>query len=469
MSQTDSLFSQLDFAQEPKKAKSLEQENADLNQETSSIQTGKKAHIKEPLAYRMRPESLDEYVGQEHLLGENSILRRAIERDLISSIILYGPPGTGKTTLAYLIAKHTKAAFTSLNAVLSGVQQIRDEIQKAQRIKQTEHRKTILFVDEVHRWNKSQQDALLPHVENGTIILIGATTENPFFEVNKALLSRSRVFELKLLEQQDLEKILYLAFHDTKRGYGKFNIVLEDGVTRKLIASSCGDARILLNTVQFCVETSAKHWPPEENEEIRVSLATLSQIIQTKHISYDKKGDYHYDVISAFIKSIRGNDADAALYYLALMCEAGEDPHFIFRRLLILSCEDVGLACPEAISIVHAAKESFDMVGFPEGYYFLAFSTLYLATREKSNSVCGFFEALSYARENQFDVPSHLKDPSRDSSLSHGKGYLYPHDYPNHWVKQQYLPDKALGKVFYHPTAEGKEKEIKMRLEERKR
>ena len=425
------------------------------------------ASKKEPLAYRMRPQTLSEYVGQEDIIGENTILRRAIDRDLVSSIILYGPPGTGKTTLAYLISTHTKASFTTLNAVLSGVQQIRDEIQKAINIRRHQNKKTILFVDEVHRWNKAQQDALLPHVENGTIILIGATTQNPFFEVNQALLSRSRVFELKLLSNRDLERILNSVFKDEKRGYGKFNIVLEDETKEKLIASAGGDARVLLNTLEFCVETSSSSWPMKEGDVIKVSLEALKAAIQKKHISYDKKGDYHYDIISAFIKSIRGGDSNAALYYLALMCEGGEDPNFIFRRLLILSAEDIGLASPEAITIVTAAKEAFDMVGFPEGYYFLSFATLYLANCDKSNSVGGFFNALSYVKEVRHEVPSHLKDPSRDSILSHGKGYLYPHDYEGHWVSQQYLPDEAKDKVFYHPSNEGKEKEIKMRLQER--
>ena len=438
------------------------------NSKIDSFENSSIASKKEPLAYRMRPQTLSEYVGQEEVIGENSILRRAIERDLVSSIILYGPPGTGKTTLAYLISKHTKAAFTTLNAVLSGVQQIRDEIQKAVTIRKVQNKKTILFVDEVHRWNKAQQDALLPHVENGTIILIGATTQNPFFEVNQALLSRSRVFELKLLCNEDLEKILAIVFSDEKRGYGKFNIVLEDGVKECLIASSSGDARVLLNTLEFCVETSSPSWPMKEGDVIKVSLESLKAAIQKKHISYDKKGDYHYDVISAFIKSVRGGDANAALYYLALMCEGGEDPHFIFRRLLILSAEDIGLASPEAITIVTAAKDAFDMVGLPEGYYFLSFATLYLATCDKSNSVGGFFEALSYVKETHHEVPNHLKDASRDSALSHGKGYLYPHDYEGHWVNQQYLPDGAQDKVFYHPSNEGKEKETKMRLEGRK-
>lgn len=440
----------------------------DENIENSYIDSVKNANEKVPLAYRMRPQSLDAFIGQEHIIGKDGILRRAIERDAVSSIIFYGPPGTGKTTLAYLIAKHTKAFFVSLNAVLSGVQQIRDEIQKAQNRKRQQARKTILFVDEVHRWNKSQQDALLPHVENGTVILIGATTENPFFEVNKAIISRSRVFELKRLEKHHLEKILYNVFHDREKGYGNFNITLENGVLENIVSSSAGDARILLNTIEFCVEVSSKCWPPKNGDEIVVSLSTLMDITQKKHISYDKKGDYHYDVISAFIKSVRGGDVDAALYYLALMCEAGEDPHFIFRRLLILSVEDVGLACPNAISIVYSAKESFDMVGMPEGKYFLSFATIYLATRPKSNSVSAFFEAESYAKEHNGEVPLHLKDSSRDSCLSHGKGYLYPHDYEGHWVAQQYLPDCALGKVFYKPSNEGDERAFKEILEKRR-
>lgn len=421
-----------------------------------------------PLSYRMRPISLDEYVGQEHILKKDGILRRAIERDIISSIILYGPPGTGKTSIAYLIAKHTKAAFRSLNAVLSGVQQIREEIDKAKMLKEREGRRSILFVDEVHRWNKAQQDALLPHVENGTVILIGTTTENPFFEVNKALLSRSRVFELKSLEKNHLEKILYTALHDKERGYGRFNIKVEDGVVEAIVSSASGDGRVLLNTLEFAVESSAASWPIKEGDEILISKEILTHIVSKKHFLYDKKADYHYDVISAFIKSIRGGDADAALYYLSLMCIGGEDPHFIFRRLLILSCEDIGLAAPSSIAIVNAAREAFDMVGFPEGNYFLAFATLYLATREKSNTVSAFFDILSYAKENQCEVPPHLKDSSRDKCLSHGVGYLYPHMYDGHWVPQQYLPTKMLGLRFYRPSEEGEEKKIKEMLEKRK-
>ena len=460
MKQNDSLFNQNELFQ----AKTVK---------TTQLQTEDESpfevpYKKEPLAYRMRPTSLDNYVGQEHILGKDGILRRAIERDLISSIILYGPPGTGKTTLASIIAKHTQASFGKLNAVLQGVQQIRDEVEKAVHTRRTSGRRTILFVDEVHRWNKAQQDALLPYVENGTIILIGATTENPFFEVNKALLSRSRVFELKPLQKTHLEKILYQAFHDKENGYGKFNIVLEDGVMESIILHSGGDARVLLNTIETCVELASPSWPLSEDVEIVITQAFLSNALQSPQVLYDKKGDYHYDVISAFIKSVRGGDADAALYYLSLMCAAGEDPHFIFRRLLILACEDVGLACPEAITVVTSCKDAFDMVGFPEGNYFLSHATLYLATRDKSNSTKAIFEALSCAKEVQCQVPLHLKDPSRDSALSHGKGYLYPHDYEGHWVMQQYLPDELIGRVFYHPSEQGAEKEVKNRLEQRR-
>ncbi len=462
MKTSDSLFSQNELCQ------------SKISHVTNAKQAGfascsPSSSQKEPLAYRMRPTSLDNYVGQEHILGKTGILRRAIERDMLSSIILYGPPGTGKTTLASIIARHTKSAFGKLNAVLQGVQQIREEVEKAVQIRCESARRTILFVDEVHRWNRSQQDALLPYVENGTIILIGATTENPFFEVNKALLSRSRVFELKPLQKTDLEKILYQTFHDKERGYGAFNIVLEDGVMESLISHSKGDARVLLNTIETCVELTSPSWPLSENEEIFITQASLSDVLQCPQVLYDKKGDYHYDVISAFIKSIRGGDADAALYYLALMCAAGEDPHFIFRRLLILACEDVGLACPEAITVVASCKDAFDMVGFPEGNYFLSHATLYLATREKSNSTSAFFSALALAKEKQCEVPLHLKDPSRDSALSHGKGYLYPHDYEGHWVAQQYLPDALTHHVFYHPSEQGAEKDVKTKLEKRGR
>ncbi len=412
----------------------------------------------EPLAARMRPRALDEYVGQQKIVGKGRLLRRAIRADRLSSVIFYGPPGTGKTTLARVIANHTKSNFLSLNAVLSGVQQIRDSIKTAEENKKLYSRKTILFVDEVHRWNKAQQDALLPWVENGTIVLIGATTENPFFEVNKALVSRSRVFRLETLEQEDLLKIAKQAIADKERGYGNWNVKFENGALEHLVKTASGDARSLLNAIELAVETTPKSWPVPSGTEIKITLQAAEESIQQKVVLYDRDGDYHYDVISAFIKSIRGTDPDAALYWLARMVAAGENPHFIFRRLLISACEDIGLAMPDAISVVISCAEAFDRVGLPEGQYHLAHATLFLATCPKSNSSMGFFDALkSVARENT-QVPKHLKDSSRDAAeLGHGKGYLYPHAYRDHWVAQQYLPDNISGRVFYKPSQSGYE------------
>ena len=302
--------------------------------------------MREPLASRMRPVSLDEYVGQSHIVGEGKLLRRAIQADRLSSIILFGPPGTGKTTLAYVIANTTKSNFLSLNAVLAGMQQIRDSVANAEENKKLYGKRTILFVDEVHRWNRSQQDALLPWVENGTIIFIGATTENPFFEVNKALVSRSRIFQLNALTEADLRKAAEFAVTDRERGYGKWNIEFEPQALEHLISVAAGDARSLLNALELAVETTPERWPPPEGTVIRITLSAAEESIQKRIVLYDKDGDYHYDIISAFIKSIRGSDPDAAVYWLARMIAAGEDPHFIFRRMLIAACEDIGLASP---------------------------------------------------------------------------------------------------------------------------
>lgn len=422
---------------------------------------GSNALQSEPLASRMRPLNLDEYIGQEHIIGKGRLLRRAIQADRLSSVIFFGPPGSGKTTLAKVIANHTKSSFISLNAVLAGVQQIRCAIEGAEESRNLYGKKTILFVDEVHRWNKAQQDALLPWVENGTVILIGATTENPFFEVNKALVSRSRVFQLKNLTDEDLKNIAEAAFSDKKRGYGKWKIKLEAGVLDHLISTAAGDARSLLNAIELAVETSSEKWPPPEGTEIKIGMQTAEESIQQKVVLYDRDGDYHYDVISAFIKSIRGSDPDAALYWLARMCAAGEDAGFIFRRMLISASEDIGLAAPEALSIVTAAAEAFDRVGLPEGRYHLAHAALYLATCPKSNSTIGFFDALSSVEKANTEVPVHLKDPNRDSALGHGKEYLYPHAYKDHWVAQQYLPKEISGGVFYSPGNQGYEAGIR--------
>ncbi|QTQ12262.1 AAA family ATPase [Treponema parvum] len=424
---------------------------------------------KEPLASRMRPRNLDEYIGQDHIVGKGRLLRRAIAADQLSSVIFYGPPGSGKTTLARVIANHTKSNFITLNAVLTGVQDIRVAIKQAEEYYRLYNRRTILFVDEVHRWNKSQQDALLPWVENGTIILVGATTENPFFEVNKALVSRSRVFQLKPLTKEDLTHAAKMALEDAERGYGHWKIQFEQGALEHLIDTANGDARSLLNALELAVETTPEKWQPEADppvpawgSTIYISKEAAEESIQKKVVLYDRDGDYHYDIISAFIKSLRGRDPDGAMYWLARMVRAGEDPAFIFRRMLISACEDTGLADPNAITVVVSSAEAFDRVGLPEGRYHLAHAALYLATAPKSNSSMAFFDALASVEKDGAEIPNHLKDPSRDEEgFGHGKGYLYPHAYRDHWVAQQYLPDALVGRIFYTPSDQGYEKIIK--------
>lgn len=425
--------------------------------------------LKEPLASRMRPQTLDEYIGQDHIVGRGRLLRRAIAADQLTSVIFYGPPGSGKTTLARVIANHTKSNFITLNAVLTGVADIRNSIKQAEDYYNLYSRRTILFVDEVHRWNKAQQDALLPWVENGTIILIGATTENPFFEVNKALVSRSRVFQLKPLTKDDLKKAADQALKNNDRGYGHWNVEFEEGALEHLIDTANGDARSLLNALELAVETTPEKWNPHGNppepaygSTIFISKEAAEESIQKKVVLYDRDGDYHYDIISAFIKSLRGRDPDGAMYWLARMVRAGEDPHFIFRRMLISACEDTGLADPMAIAIVTACEEAFDRVGLPEGRYHLAHAALYLATCPKSNSSMAFFDALSSVESEDAEVPNHLKDSSRDAEgFGHGSGYLYPHAYRDHWVAQQYLPDALMGRVFYTPSTQGYENKIR--------
>lgn len=424
---------------------------------------------KEPLAARMRPRTLDEYIGQEHIVGKGRLLRRAIAADQLTSVIFYGPPGTGKTTLARVIANHTKSNFITLNAVLTGVQNIRESIVQAEQSYKLYGRRTILFVDEVHRWNKSQQDALLPWVENGTIILVGATTENPFFEVNKALVSRSRVFQLKPLESDDLKKAALAALMDKERGYGRWQIQFEEGALEHLVDTANGDARSLLNALELAVETTPEKWEPNgnppcpaEGSQIYISRETAEESIQKKVVLYDRDGDYHYDIISAFIKSLRGRDPDAAMYWLAKMVAAGEDPGFIFRRMLISACEDTGLADPYALAVVESCAAAFDRVGLPEGRYHLAHAALYLATAPKSNSSMAFFDALSAVQKENTEVPNHLKDASRDAEgFGHGAGYMYPHAYRDHWIAQQYLPDALTGRVFYTPSDQGYENTIR--------
>ncbi|HEY9878701.1 MAG TPA: AAA family ATPase, partial [Leptolyngbyaceae cyanobacterium] len=419
-----------------------------------------------PLAARMRPRTLDEFIGQDAVVGPGRLLRRAIQADQLSSLIFYGPPGTGKTTLARIIANTTSAHFIAINAVLAGVKDIRDAIASAQEIRGLYNRRTILFIDEVHRFNKAQQDALLPWVENGTVILIGATTENPYFEVNKALVSRSRVFQLKPLEETDLYKVVEQALHDPERGYGNCPIEMDRDALDHLVNVANGDARALLNALELAVETTQ----PEANGTLHITLEVAEESIQRRAVLYDKEGDAHFDIISAFIKSVRGSDPDAALYWLARMVYAGEEPRFIFRRLVILASEDIGLADPHAVTVVTSCADAFDRVGMPEGRYPLAHATLYLATAPKSNSVMGFFDALAAVeREREEDVPNPLRDATRDKkSFGHGQGYLYPHSYREHWVAQQYLPSGLQGQVFYEPSDQGYEDAIRVQVARRR-
>jgi putative ATPase len=414
-----------------------------------------------PLADRMRPRVLEDIIGQDHIVGPGRLLRRAIQADRLSSIILYGPPGTGKTSLAAVIANTTRAAFENLNAVLSGVKDIREVIDRADERFRLYGKRTILFVDEVHRWNKAQQDALLPWVENGTVILVGATTENPFFEVNRALVSRSRIFQLKALDSRDMMEAANRAIADTERGYGKWKINFEEGALEHLVEVAGGDARTLLNALELAVETS-EGWPCRPGAEIHISLSAAEESIQRRALLYDRDGDYHFDTISAFIKSVRGSDPDAALYWLAKMVRAGEDPKFIFRRMIILASEDVGLADPTALSVVISCAQAFERIGFPEGNFPLSHACLYLATCPKSNTTMAYFDALKEVEREDAEVPNHLRDASRDAeSFGHGEGYVYPHAYRDHWAAQQYLPGALKGRTFYIPSSIGYEGKIR--------
>ncbi|AII48439.1 ATPase AAA [Synechococcus sp. KORDI-52] len=419
-----------------------------------------------PLADRMRPRTLEEFEGQSGILADGRLLRRAIKADRVGNLILHGPPGVGKTTLARIIANHTRAHFSSLNAVLAGVKDLRIEVDGARQRLERHGLRTILFIDEVHRFNSAQQDALLPWVENGTVTLIGATTENPYFEVNKALVSRSRLFRLLPLEPADLQRLLQRALSDEERGYGNRSIAINSDAADHLVDVAGGDARSLLNALELAVESSE----PDGDGVIQIDLAIAEESIQQRAVLYDKHGDAHYDTISAFIKSLRGSDADAALFWLARMVEAGENPRFIFRRMLIAAGEDIGLADPQAIVVVEACAAAFERVGLPEGLYPLAQAALYLAGTEKSNSVLGFFDALKTVRDAQKqDVPGHLRDANRDgAAFGDGAGYRYPHAYAEHWVEQQYLPSALQGEVFWQPGQLGWEGQRRDRMAERR-
>jgi putative ATPase len=416
-----------------------------------------------PLAARMRPRTLEEFVGQEDILGPGKLLRRAIQADrLFSSIILWGPPGSGKTTLAMVIANLTKSHFDTLSAVLAGKAELREVLSAATERRKMYQQKTILFVDEVHRWNKAQQDALLPHVENGTVTLIGATTENPYFEVIGALVSRSRVFQLRPLADKDVNLLLERAIHDPERGYGDRKIQADEDALEHIIHVAGGDARNALNALELAVEST----PPDAQGVIHITLTVAQESIQRRAVLYDKDGDAHYDTISAFIKSVRGSDPDAALYWLAKMLYAGEDPRFILRRLIILSGEDIGLGDPLGLVVASAAAQAFDYIGLPEGVYPIVEATLYLATAPKSNTATSYFKAFQLIEdEGVGDVPQHLQDSNRDAvALGHGKGYQYPHESPDHFLPQQYLPRSLLGTYFYNPSTQGYEVEVAERL-----
>ena len=414
-----------------------------------------------PLASRMRPTTLDEVVGQKHIIGKDKLLYRAIKADQLGSIIFYGPPGTGKTTLAKVIANTTSASFRQINATVAGKKDMEDVVKEAKDALGMYGKKTILFVDEIHRFNKSQQDYLLPYVEDGTLILIGATTENPYFEVNGALLSRSRIFELKALEKEDVKELILRAVRDEKKGMGSYHAVIDDEAADFLADVSGGDARAALNAVELGVLTTERD---QADGLIHITLEVAQECIQKRAVRYDKDGDNHYDTISAVIKSMRGSDPDAAVYYLARMLYAGEDIKFIARRIMICAAEDVGNADPQALTVAVSAAQAVERIGMPEAQIILSQAVLYVATAPKSNSACNaVFEAMDAVKnQRSMPVPAHLQDSHYGGSakLGHGIGYKYAHNYPNHYVKQQYLPDGMEGQVFYHPSENGYESKI---------
>lgn len=417
-----------------------------------------------PLALRMQPRSLDEYVGQEHIVGEGKLLRRAIQADQLSSAIFYGPPGTGKTALAKVIASTTAAEFIQLNAVSASISDIRKIIEEAGERLGMWQKKTILFIDEIHRFNKAQQDALLPAVEQGIITLIGATTENPYFEVNGALLSRSLVFSLHPLKREDILEIMQRALKDRERGLGNLQVTISSDALEHIIDVAQGDARRALNALELAALTTA----PDGEGKRKITLEIAEESIQQRAVLYDKSGDQHYDVISAFIKSLRGSDPDAALHWFSRMLAAGEDPRFIARRMIILAAEDIGLADPQALLIANGAADALEYVGLPEARLALAEAVIYLACAPKSNSV---IKALDRAqadvqRKPLLPVPAHLRDAHYPGAkqLGHGRDYKYPHDFPGNYVAQQYLPDNLVGVKYYRPGEKGFEKHLRERL-----
>ena len=417
-----------------------------------------------PLASRLRPRTLDEVVGQQHIVGKDKLLYRAITADKLTSVIFYGPPGTGKTTLAKVIANTTSANFTQINATVAGKKDMEEVVKQAQDTLGMYGKKTILFIDEIHRFNKSQQDYLLPFVEDGTVILIGATTENPYFEVNGALLSRSIVFELKALEIPEIKELILRAVQDTERGMGSYQAMIDEDALDFLADMAGGDARSALNAIELGILTT----PRGEDGKIHITLEVASECIQKRVVRYDKDGDNHYDIISAFIKSMRGSDPDAAVYYLAKMLYAGEDVKFIARRIMILASEDIGNADPQAIQVAVAAAQAVERVGMPESQIILAQAAAYMACAPKSNSaVNAIFAAMDSVKHKRTTVPAHLQDAhyGGHEKLGHGIGYKYAHDFPNHYVEQQYLPSEILGETFYELSDMGYEKKLKEHME----
>lgn len=418
-----------------------------------------------PLAARMRPETLEEVVGQQHIIGQDKLLYRAIKADKLSSVIFYGPPGTGKTTLAKVIANTTSAEFTQINATIAGKKDMEAVVEQAKNNLGMYGKKTILFVDEIHRFNKGQQDYLLPFVEDGTLILIGATTENPYFEVNGALISRSIIFQLKPLEKEDIKTLLCRVVEDEKKGMGAYNAEITEDAMEFLADISNGDARMALNAIELGIMTTERG----EDGKIQITLEVAQDCIQKRVIRYDKTGDNHYDTISAFIKSMRGSDPDAAVYYLARMLYAGEDIKFIARRIMICASEDVGNADPQALQVAVAAAQAVERIGMPEAQIILSQAVSYVATAPKSNAACtGIFKAMDVVKNTKTAaIPPYLQDAHYGSAakLGHGIGYKYAHDYPNHYVKQQYLPDELVGEVFYEPSDNGYERKIKEHME----
>ena len=414
-----------------------------------------------PLAARLRPETLEEVVGQQHIIGKDKLLYRAIKADKLGSVIFYGPPGTGKTTLARVIANTTSARFTQINATVAGKKDMEEVVAAAKEALGMYGKKTILFIDEIHRFNKGQQDYLLPFVEDGTVILIGATTENPYFEVNGALLSRSIIFELKPLSREDVKELLRRAVTDEKKGMGAYGAVLDADAAEFLADMAGGDARLALNAVELGILTT----PRSEDGKIHITLDVAAECIQKRVVKYDKTGDNHYDTISAFIKSMRGSDPDAAVYYLAKMLYAGESVTFIARRIMICASEDVGNADPQALQVAVSASLAVERVGMPEAQIILANAATYVACAPKSNSaVCAISEAAKCVQETgNLPVPPHLQDAHYKGAakLGHGLDYKYAHDYPNHYVRQQYLPYELSGKEFYRPSGNGYEAKIR--------